>query len=191
MVARYPIHFPLGRPITARTRFSPFSLSFRRGEPSVARYPIHFPVRRHMTALPSLAGAPLSHTPPRSVAHNRPPLTSHGRPLICPVIPYTSPVRWHITDLPHFVVGRPSVARYPIHFPFGVHMTALPSFVGAPLSQILARSVCTRPPHPQFVGAPLSLYTSPFGWHITDLPSFRMGDHWSPVIPYASHSGGQ
>ena len=28
----------------------------------------------------------------------------------------------------------------------------------------------------------------PVRWHITDLPSFRRGDHWSPVIPYTSRS---
>ena len=55
------------------------------------------PVRWHMTALPSFVGAPLSHILPRSVAYNRPPLISHGRPL---------------------------VARYPIHFPLGRPMTA-------------------------------------------------------------------
>ena len=40
------------------------------------------------------------------------------------------------------------------------------------------------------IGRPLS-HTLPVRWHMTALPSFRMGDYWSPVIPYTSHSGGQ
>ena len=69
------------------------------------------PVRWHMTALPSFVGAPLSHILPRSVAYNRPPLISHGRPL---------------------------VARYPICFPLGRPMTAPTSrFVGATIGRPL------------------------------------------------------
>lgn len=38
------------------------------------------------------------------------------------------------------------------------------------------------------IGRPLS-HILPVRWHMTALPSFRMGDYWSPVIPYTSPLG--
>ena len=75
------------------------------------------PVRWHMTALPSFVGAPLSHILPHSVAYNRPPLISHGRPL---------------------------TARYPIHFPLGRPSVALLPYTKTPQSPHLPLQTATK-----------------------------------------------
>ena len=61
----------------------------------------------------------------------------------------------HFSPFPLVSYGRPLVARYPIHFPLGRPMTALPSFVGVPLSHILPRSVAYDRPTLISHGRPL------------------------------------
>ena len=90
----FPPHFvgaTIGRPLshTLPTRaanyrpYTLFSFPSRFVGATIGRPLSHtLPVRWHMTALPSFVGAPLSHILPRSVAYNRPPLISHGRPLV-------------------------------------------------------------------------------------------------------------
>ena len=86
-------------------------------------------------------GRPLSHTLPTRAANYRPytlfsfPSRFVGAPIGRP-LSHTLPVRWH--------------------------MTALPSFVGAPLSHILPRSVAYDRPTLIRRG-PVIPYTSPFG----------------------------
>ena len=48
------------------------------------------------------------------------------------------------------------------------------------------RPLITRYPIHFPLGRPMTAPT-----HFSPYPSFRMGDYWSPVIPYTSHSGGQ
>ena len=74
-------------------------------------------------------------------------------------------------------------------------LSSFPShFVGATIGRPLSHTLPTRaandrhytlssfPSHFAWatIGRPLS-HTLPVRWHITDLPSFRMGDHWSPT----------